>query len=174
MTASPAFHQQIWPETWAARVIYYVSPGYFLKTPTHHFNPLIKHVEKLKAQGKDVVLTGHSLGAGLAGIVGTRTNTTTVTFSPPGLQYSHLKFEIESAKHLDSLITSVIVHNDWVSLVDKPTGSIAYLPCNDFTLTCHSIVRTAVLFQRACGDPNGRRYDPSKGAEAFYTAKTGR
>jgi hypothetical protein len=148
-------------------MVYLTSATIFTGKTPGHYQPLLQHVQNLKAQGRDIALTGHSLGGGVAGIVGTRTRTRTVTFSPPGIFYSRLKFEIDSALDLDSALISVIVRNDWVSMIDRPAGSVGYLPCDEFPITCHGVARTAVLFQRACGDPRGRRFDPGLGADKY-------
>lgn len=51
---------------------------------THHgyYRELIRHVVSIPS--KHVVLTGHSLGGGIAHIAGAITKHRSITFSPPG------------------------------------------------------------------------------------------
>jgi hypothetical protein len=50
-----------------------------------------------KKKRKEVVMTGHSLGGGLARIAGTLTGQPSVSFSPPGLALSYRKYSAASA-----------------------------------------------------------------------------
>lgn len=161
---------RVWPEGWSSLVVYFTSPSYFLGKEVEHWQPLLAHVEKLRQEGRRVVLTGHSLGAGLANIVGTRTRTRSVTFAPPGIFHSRLKFGIDESQDLDRALISVVVRNDVVSMIDKQSGSLAYLPCGRFPLICHSMTRIAVKFQEACGDPLGRVFGEGRKATGFWGA----
>jgi hypothetical protein len=49
-------------------------------------------VEALRAEGRNVVIVGHSLGGGAAKIVGMLTQTPCVSFSGPGLFYTSTKY----------------------------------------------------------------------------------
>ncbi|KAI9006855.1 hypothetical protein DFJ74DRAFT_377644 [Hyaloraphidium curvatum] len=148
---------RIWPDSWAQNMIY-ITSGAILKGEDSNLNYLVllRHVEAIKAEGRSVLITGHSLGAGLANIVGTRTGSRSVTLSPPGIFYSKKKFNI--GPELDRSLITVIVRNDWVSMVDKPAGSVLFIPCDLFPISCHSITRVTTIFQRSCGDPAGRMF----------------
>ena len=88
-----------------------------------YFQPLVNRALQLSAEGHEVLLTGHSLGGGLAGMVGAFTGTPSVAYSSPGLGLSYRKFRAllsdgstkrlwgTAALHHRSL--SVVTEFDW-------------------------------------------------------------
>jgi alpha-beta hydrolase superfamily lysophospholipase len=95
-----------------------------------YYRPLVHRVQELSARGEKVVLTGHSLGGGLARIVASLTELPSVSFSPPGLELSHRKYSVRepdgtlrrlSNDHgaLHHRSVAVVVENDWISHVDN-------------------------------------------------------
>jgi hypothetical protein len=56
-----------------------------LQEEAQYYHPLVERVNELARNGRNVIITGHSLGGGLARIVGSLTETPSVSFNPPGL-----------------------------------------------------------------------------------------
>jgi predicted esterase YcpF (UPF0227 family) len=56
--------------------------------------PLLEYVRVLGIEGRQVTITGHSLGGGLARIVGSLAQLPSITFSPPGIAQSYRKFQV--------------------------------------------------------------------------------
>ena len=50
------------------------------------------------------MLTGHSLGGSVSNIVAARFALKSVSFSPPGIYYGHLKFGIKSVDSIDQQV----------------------------------------------------------------------
>ncbi|CAM9962914.1 unnamed protein product [Sphacelaria rigidula] len=85
-----------------------------------YYRPLVEYVRAIK--DRNVVLTGHSLGGGLARIVGALEKATSICFSPPGIAQSYRKFSV-GAKALDRALlhqmsVSVIPEHDFIPMVD--------------------------------------------------------
>lgn len=56
-----------------------------------YYNEVIAHTRKIM-QHRPVVLTGHSLGGGIANIVGSFVHRPSIAFSAPGIRQSRAKF----------------------------------------------------------------------------------
>jgi len=92
--------------------------GYWGKTrgsryQLYYFNQIediIRHevLENEMYRSYAVVLTGHSLGGGLAGIVAARLKLPAVTFSAPGLYLARSKLSIPDLKDIDDWVTNVV------------------------------------------------------------------
>lgn len=70
-----------------------------------------------------MIITGHSLGGGLAKIVGYLASVTNVGFSPPGIALSYKKYKIPGHPVPDRLMLhhhsiSIVPENDAVPMVD--------------------------------------------------------
>jgi hypothetical protein len=74
--------------------------------------PLLEYVRELGIEGRQVTITGHSLGGGLARIVGSLAQLPSITFSPPGIAQSYRKFQVSVNTTLEYLR-----HHNLVSLV---------------------------------------------------------
>lgn len=103
-------------------------------------------------------VTGHSLGGGLATLVGQRLGLKSISFSGPGVQMSATKFGLPPQLELGLPLTVMPAH-DLVPLIDTQVGAVQGVRClgSDSPLDCHSIERTCCELRRACGDPYGRR-----------------
>lgn len=101
-------------------------------------------------------MTGHSLGGGLAGIVGAKLKLPSVAFSPPGLKFSRLKHGLRLRDLAHTTVVAPI--RDPVPLVDKHTGLVQHTGCNESSaLLCHlPQLMVCDLLQR-CGDAGNRR-----------------
>ncbi|CAE8619439.1 unnamed protein product [Polarella glacialis] len=114
--------------------------------------------------GYDLIITGHSLGGGLAQIVGARVHATAVTWSPVGVLYNMDRFNI-TERGVYRNIVNVQPDRDVVPLIDKQPGFTQRIACTATTLQCHSVRRSGCELYRICGDADGRNMDASCNAE---------
>ena len=103
-----------------------IKTSYAQRATVDYFQPLVRRVLQLVESGEEVLLTGHSLGGGLAGVVGAFTGRPSVAFSSPGLGLCYRKFRAQfsdgswrrlhdrAALHHQSL--SVVTEYDWYDL----------------------------------------------------------
>jgi lipase ATG15 len=128
-----------------------------LKSPDSrfYFDDLEEYVEGIKSTRKSVVLTGHSLGGGLAKIVGAKESLLSVTFSSPGLMYTSKTVDIDYHNVHDYGIT-LKPDKDIIPKVDTQSGTVFPMDCDQGIATCHKIHVTICELLRSCGDPNGR------------------
>ena len=84
---------RLWSQDTTSRVIEWLfefNSFFGLKGEAEYYKPLTEHLfDMIEHTNKSVIITGHSLGGGLARIVGTLTGLPSVSFSPPGLALSH-------------------------------------------------------------------------------------
>lgn len=123
------------------------------------WRPADDEVKRLLAEGRTVLLTGHSLGGGISNIVGARNSVRSVGFAPPGVFYQRERFgiDIDSAR-LNNL--AVIMSNDLVPHVDEQVGAVQPIRCPvSGAIACHSMSKHVCAIYYACGDPRGRNLD---------------
>jgi len=103
------------------------------------------------------VVTGHSLGGGLAGIVGAKLKIPSVAFSPPGLKFSRHKHDLRLRDLAHTTVVAPI--RDPVPMIDKHTGLVQHTSCSQSSaLLCHlPQLMVCDLFQR-CGDAGNARF----------------
>mmetsp|Transcript_100215 Transcript_100215/g.176561 ORF Transcript_100215/g.176561 Transcript_100215/m.176561 type:complete len:346 (-) Transcript_100215:44-1081(-) len=128
----------------------------------------IKLVEDVKKKyenetGTRFVITGHSLGGGIAGAVGALTNTEAITFSAPGSHFNRFVFRSSDERQWQNMV-NVWPENDMVPKVDRPDAFTQRINCKHPTtgrpldgMTCHLITTTICELWRVCGDSRGRQ-----------------
>ena len=97
-----------------------------------------------------MVMTGHSLGGGLAKIHGAKYNISAVTFSSPGIFYTGRKYGITPEMH--RYTTTIQPDMDVVPTIDRQAGTIYRLRCALGLITCHTLLNTVCALYRTCGD----------------------
>jgi len=112
---------------------------------------------------ESVVITGHSLGGGIAQIMANRLAVPAVVFSAPGIIFSaaHFNVSLETAEH-----ETVVVEpdEDLVPRVDEQAGPVQRIACRKLDGTeghpqdCHSLKRTTCELWRVCGDAADRDF----------------
>ena len=91
----------------------------------------------------DLVLTGHSLGGGVAQIVAARLQALAVTFSAPGVVLSRRKFGI-TMSDIDEYLVNIQPQGDLVPLLDIQGVKAQQIRCKADALSyhCHSVLNT--------------------------------
>eukprot|EP00928_Gymnodinium_smaydae_P012156 TRINITY_DN1441_c0_g1_i3.p1 TRINITY_DN1441_c0_g1~~TRINITY_DN1441_c0_g1_i3.p1 ORF type:complete len:609 (-),score=73.16 TRINITY_DN1441_c0_g1_i3:256-2082(-) len=107
------------------------------------------------------VVTGHSLGGGLAQIVGASLHAQTLVFSPVGVKYSTDRFGIDE-EDVSRYVTVVQPRKDPVPRIDKQPGFVQLISCKHSAFVCHGLVITAGELHATCGDTRGRIMIPQK------------
>merc|ERR1712151_612662 len=136
------------------------------KNPEEHFyegedfwDRLVREAGRYKqealAKGYSIIVTGHSLGGGLAGVASAAHQIQGVGFSAPGLLYQTKRMGI-SNQDLQFTFTEIQPQNDVVPRADVQMGAINWIKCAKDPLTCHMVAKTSCELWRRCGDPRGR------------------
>lgn len=125
-------------------------------------------IEKLKDEYKHepqtrFVITGHSLGGGIAGAVGAITNTEAITFSSPGSHFNRFVFNNNLERQWLNVV-NVWPESDVVPNVDRVDAFTQHINCKNPTTgqklgkgNCHLITTTICELWRVCGDSRGRQ-----------------
>mmetsp|Transcript_56692 Transcript_56692/g.145917 ORF Transcript_56692/g.145917 Transcript_56692/m.145917 type:complete len:597 (-) Transcript_56692:69-1859(-) len=112
--------------------------------------------EESMKDGYQVVVTGHSLGGGIAAIVGADTQLPTLAISPPGTWFSVGRFRV-SEDALESAVTVIRPHHDAVPTVDVQIGFVQNIKCTaNNPVSCHLLGQTVKTLYASCGDARGR------------------
>ena len=140
----------------------YVTAASFLERLLHHnredfvFSRVESYLKEHLINGStdqniSVLLTGHSIGGGLANIIGSRLKIPAVSFSSPGEVHIHAKMDF-TLDDLQRYTTSVVSRNDMVTWVDRHGGLVQYIGCtSNAYVQCHSIVNTYCELKEGCG-----------------------
>lgn len=106
-----------------------------------------------KRQTEYFFLVGHSLGGGLAKIVGTRMKIEAIAFSSPGEMYNHIKYGY-SLEDLQKYTTTFGSRDDVISWLDIPGGLVQKVRRDGDSLLSplktHSIKRTFCDIEEKC------------------------
>eukprot|EP00929_Paragymnodinium_shiwhaense_P102939 TRINITY_DN66199_c0_g1_i2.p1 TRINITY_DN66199_c0_g1~~TRINITY_DN66199_c0_g1_i2.p1 ORF type:complete len:451 (-),score=68.78 TRINITY_DN66199_c0_g1_i2:147-1499(-) len=113
--------------------------------------------EAALAAGSTLVITGHSLGAALAGVAAADSDVEALGFSGPGLFYQtkHLMVDLEA---LERVFTNVQPFGDMVPRVDRQHGTVAWVKCESKIGVCHKLTKTSCELWARCTDPRERDF----------------
>lgn len=148
----------LWPTDVLSEVAWFVEwldalfePSSVSNPHRHYYTPVLERVLALEREGARVVLTGHSLGGGLAKIVGAQRNHTAVSLSGPGLLLSRRKLGI-SLEALQEHTISFVPTNDIVPRIDIQTGLVVEFACPyRSAVLCHDPMMTLCYIFDRCG-----------------------
>mmetsp|Transcript_6356 Transcript_6356/g.15353 ORF Transcript_6356/g.15353 Transcript_6356/m.15353 type:complete len:725 (-) Transcript_6356:134-2308(-) len=137
----PLYH--FWPVRLTAQYAWLVDFGFHSDMYVKEVENYMKEANLLDYRGTDpykrVLLTGHSLGGGLAAIIGARTEHRSIGFSSPGATLQHVKFNFEW-ESLRKTSTTIFGYGDYVPNFDIHSGLIQAVMCRaPEGLQCHSI-----------------------------------
>ncbi|CAI5722703.1 unnamed protein product [Hyaloperonospora brassicae] len=160
---------RIWPDVTFSTLIELYSEmiGLFgLQHESWYYHELLDYVTSLT--DRKVVLTGHSMGGGIARLVGSIVGTTSVTFSPPGFVQSYsklvhhiggtsMKVDRASLHHRNF---AVVPEYDPVTMIDVQAGMTQKISCDtphlSMQLSCHMLEGTICNLVEHCGYARGR------------------
>lgn len=150
----------------------------------HSIEEYIARKKKERGDGWRMVVTGHSLGAGLATIVGSHMDIPVVAWSPPGVLLSRKKFHSNHAvyapdgrgdasrvrlRELGKNTISILPSWDPVPMADQHFGEIHTTQCSvDAAKTgltpinCHMIGQMVCDLLQRCGDHRPGRFSNCK------------
>jgi len=113
---------------------------------------------KKKYKNASFVITGHSLGGGIAGAVGANTSTPTITFSAPGSHFGRFVFKTNRSQMKRTV--NVWPDRDFVPKVDRHDAFLQNIDCPAFVTAaeCHLIGNTICELWRSCGDSRKRNF----------------
>ncbi|KAI9905524.1 hypothetical protein PsorP6_014024 [Peronosclerospora sorghi] len=160
---------RIWPDVTFSTLIELYSELIGLLGLQHeswYYHELLDYVTS--RTDRHVVLTGHSMGGGIARLVGSIVGATSVTFSPPGFVQSYsklvhriggrsMKVERASLHHRN---VAVVPEYDPITMIDAQAGMIQKISCDtphlSMQLSCHMLEGTLCNLVEHCGAPRGR------------------
>ncbi|TYZ58248.1 hypothetical protein PybrP1_007925 [[Pythium] brassicae (nom. inval.)] len=160
---------RIWPDVTFSTLIELYSELISLCGLRHeswYYHELLDYVASIR--DREVLLTGHSMGGGIARLVGSILGKPSITFSPPGFvqSYSKLVHDIggkatkvnRASIHHHSV--AVIPEYDPVTMIDVQAGMVQKISCDtpnlSMQLSCHMLEGTICNLLENCGDPRGR------------------
>ncbi|KAJ3325479.1 hypothetical protein HDV06_004338 [Boothiomyces sp. JEL0866] len=107
-------------------------------------------VEELVSKNRTVVVTGHSLGGAISGIVAAHYGISGIGFSAPGLGYQTLTYNFTLENLMENFI-NVVPNHDIVPTVDIQYGFIQKIPCySPDSLGCHSLILSIDTIKSIC------------------------
>jgi len=103
-----------------------------------------------------VVVTGHSLGGGLAMITGAQTNVSAIALSGPNAMLSRASFDPPiTAEALNTRTFNIIPERDLVATIDQKAQNYQNIRCSSKDVTaCHDSTRSLCEILYACGTGN--------------------
>jgi len=173
---------QLWSAAWLAQAVRFVLPFGEIWTPilenliyaisqiqssslknVAYYKETKDFVEFLKqdSQFRNLRITGHSLGGGLAAITGAQTNTPAIALSGPNNMLSRNTFDPQLTKEqLDTLVFNIIPDKDPVPRIDDVAQLYQRIHCTASDanfVDCHTSTRSLCDILVTCG--NKPRYD---------------
>ncbi|EDR29580.1 hypothetical protein, conserved [Entamoeba dispar SAW760] len=124
------------------------------KLTTHELIELAENVVKEETINNSeipIILTGHSLGGGMANILGSKMGLVSFGVSPPGTYLGRKSFEMNQ-KDITKYAQAIIPERDLVSSLGMSGGSQIHIPCYEHTLDCHGIDNSICVIGALCHD----------------------
>jgi len=160
---------RIWPRDTTAMVIggiHGILKRMALQDDQWQYREILEHVQALP-EDREVVVTGHSLGGGIALIIGALTGRLAVAIQPPGVYHSLAKHQAQALQRaengtcqghhaLHKRSVSVIVEGDWIQNFDGHGGLVQTVACDQteksIAVGCHLVEGAICHLLHHCGD----------------------
>ncbi|KAI9183697.1 hypothetical protein H9P43_004615 [Blastocladiella emersonii ATCC 22665] len=139
----------LWPRPVTARFVQFISQ-YVAFSGLLYYERVSARVDTLITGNRTVVMTGHSLGGGIAQIVAAAHGIPALALSSPGLGLSYLNYGI-NVESLSKWAVNVVPFSDPIPMLDSQVSAIMHLPC-DAALppTCHKWANTLTTLLDHC------------------------
>ena len=116
---------------------------------------------KKSIENKDeFIITGHSLGGIIAGIISSKLEVSGIALSPAGISTLLKRYDINDEEKVLKSLTTITMQNDIFGKVDKHLGSVNQLACRYDTTNnpniCHYPSSMLCELYLTCGDIRGR------------------
>lgn len=160
---------RIWPRETTAMIIRGVHgmlKRLAVQDDQWHYSEILDHVRKIPYD-REVVLTGHSLGGGIALVVGALTGRLAVAIQPPGVYHSLAKHQLQQRREharrggsdsqaLHKRSVSLVFEGDWIQNFDNHGGLVQTMMCDqsdkNIAVGCHLLEGAIKHLLRHCGD----------------------
>ncbi|KAI8911856.1 hypothetical protein EDD86DRAFT_203493 [Gorgonomyces haynaldii] len=140
----------LWPPDVVAYVVSILNSLGRFSDSLRYWSEVATRVQDLQARNRSVILTGHSLGGAIAGIVGAKYNVPAFGFSAPGIGYQTLSYGF-SRDAVSRYFVNIIPENDVVPKMDYQVGLQQIIPCSGGEpIACHGLYRTQNTLQDLC------------------------
>ncbi len=123
---------------------------------------------KSEEDGDEFIISGHSLGGIIAGIISSKLGVSGIALSPAGIGTLIKRYGITNEEKVFKSLTTITMQNDIFSKVDNHLGSVNQLGCRYDTSVnpniCHYPSSMICEIYLNCGDKRGRSplYDCSQ------------
>jgi len=108
---------------------------------------------------KNVVIVGHSLGGGLAKLLGRLKNKQAISLSGPGVNAFHSLWEYEGqSENFEISVIDLVPDMDLVPRVETSGGTIYRIICKKGVAQCHKSVNSLCEVLIMCRNPNYKVY----------------
>ncbi|KAJ3355168.1 hypothetical protein GGF32_002149 [Allomyces javanicus] len=139
----------LWPRTAMAAVVRVVAQ-YLAFSRFLYSVEVEAYTRALVQSGQKVLVTGHSLGGGLAQVVASRVQVPGVAISGPGLGMSYLAYDT-TVEAIAKWTVNVVPFSDPVPMADDQVAAQVHLPCHQAVPSnCHSIKNTLQTIEDMC------------------------
>ncbi|EMD46753.1 Hypothetical protein EHI5A_201680 [Entamoeba histolytica KU27] len=109
-------------------------------------------MEELKDKNNpNVVLAGHSLGGGMANILGGELGLMSFGISPPGTYLASKNFGTKK-KDIPVVARAIVPEKDPIAALGEDGGLQMSIPCDKHLFSCHSIKTSLCMIGKLCSD----------------------
>ena len=122
---------------------------------SHYFSQIENYIKSIKPNRSAILVTGHSLGGGLANIVGAHLRLRSVGISAPGIMFAGGKLGL-STSQIRAWNSNVQPTKDIVPKIDMQGGLNQHIDCHLSVGQCHSSAVTLCRLIESCGQANNK------------------